>query len=475
MANTQNPNKISSSFLVLIMDTAISTIASVMSALYSRWQFHPIIGFDRTLLLWFAMAVFSSLFAFLIIGTHKIVIKHFSFRSISKLAISSLIKDFILGFLLLLGVFHFGSRTIEVMLIFADTILTLLCLILARLFIISLHEHFKSDYEVEVSRLGIMVYGTSDKAVSMVIRLVQSKHYKVLGFLTRNKLKGGQIIQDHRVYYFETEEDVERLKINLGVESILFPTEKEADEEQNGLVSMCLHRGIHLLLSPRIEETDFGGLSQHSIKEVIDNDFIPDGMSGFERYLKRGIDLCLSTILLVVFTPTLIACWIAIKIGGGPGPAIYKQERIGRFGRPFNIYKFRSMRIDAEADGPRLLDGEDDPRLTKAGKFLRQHHLDELPQLFNVFRGDMAFVGYRPERKYFIDKIMDLDPRYYYLYQIRPGVTSYATLRNGYTDSMEKMLRRLEFDLYYLRHRSLWFDIKILWLTFTNIIFGKKF
>ena len=124
---------------------------------------------------------------------------------------------------------------------------------------------------------------------------------------------------------------------------------------------------------------------------------------------------------------------------------------------------------------PALYSGEEDPRLTKVGRFLRTHHLDELPQLWNVLVGDMAFVGYRPERKFYIDQIMKEDPRYVFLYQIRPGVTSYATLYNGYTDTMEKMMRRLELDLYYLGHRSWWFDIKILWITFLSIIFGKKF
>ena len=228
-------------------------------------------------------------------------------------------------------------------------------------------------------------------------------------------------------------------------------------------------------MSPRIDEASFGGVSQQTIKEFTDSDFIPDGMTAFSRNTKRAIDFVLSSVLLVVFSPLFLICWAAIKIGGGPGPVIYRQERIGRFGRPFDIYKFRSMRADAESAGPALYSGDDDPRLTKVGKFLRQHHLDELPQLFNVWKGDMAFVGYRPERKFYIDQIMEIDPRYYYLYQIRPGVTSYATLRNGYTDTMEKMLRRLEFDLYYLRHRSLWFDIKILWQTFANIAFGKKF
>ncbi len=112
---------------------------------------------------------------------------------------------------------------------------------------------------------------------------------------------------------------------------------------------------------------------------------------------------------------------------------------------------------------------------TKIGKILREHHLDELPQLWNVFVGDMAFIGPRPERKFYIDQIMERDPRYRFLYQIRPGVTSYATLYNGYTDTMEKMLRRLRYDLFYLEHRSWFFDFKILVKTFLNIAFGKKF
>ena len=132
------------------------------------------------------------------------------------------------------------------------------------------------------------------------------------------------------------------------------------------------------------------------------------------------------------------------------------------------------MRRDAEDMGP-MLSNDNDIRLTRVGAYLRKHHLDELPQLWNVLVGDMSFIGPRPERKYFIDKIMEHDSRYPQLYQLRPGVTSYATLYNGYTDTMEKMLRRLELDLYYLEHNSLWFDSKILFKTFSNILFGKKF
>lgn len=192
--------------------------------------------------------------------------------------------------------------------------------------------------------------------------------------------------------------------------------------------------------------------------------------------MKRIFDFIFSAICLVVFAPLFAICYVAIRLEDGL-PVIYRQERIGLHGKPFYIYKFRSMTHDAEKDGPQLLlDGAlSDPRLTKTGKWMRAHHLDELPQLWNVLKGDMAFIGYRPERKFYIDQIMERDPRYELLYKIRPGVTSYATLYNGYTDTIEKMLRRLELDLYYLEHQSMWFDTKVLFKTFISIVFGKKF
>ena len=201
--------------------------------------------------------------------------------------------------------------------------------------------------------------------------------------------------------------------------------------------------------------------------------YIFDGMNAFEREVKRWFDFFLALILIILSSPFFLIAYLTIRREDKDGPIIYRQERIGRFGRPFVIYKFRSMVINAEENGPELYKLDGDERLTKAGKFLRNHHLDELPQLFNVLIGDMSFVGYRPERQHYINQIMQQDARYEYLYQIRPGITSYATLYNGYTDTMEKMLKRLEMDLDYLKRR--WEDIKIMCLTAFYVATGKKF
>lgn len=191
--------------------------------------------------------------------------------------------------------------------------------------------------------------------------------------------------------------------------------------------------------------------------------------------MKRLFDVVCVFFASIVFMPFFVAVYVAIKLEDG-GPAIFKQERIGRGGKPFMLYKFRSMKVDAEKDGkPQLWSGSEDDRLTKVGRFIRNHHLDELPQFWNIWKGDMSFVGYRPERQFFIDRIMEHNPEYAKLYAIRPGVFSEATLYNGYTDTMEKMLKRLEMDLEYLEKQNLWLDIVIIFKTGVSILTGKKF
>lgn len=189
--------------------------------------------------------------------------------------------------------------------------------------------------------------------------------------------------------------------------------------------------------------------------------------------IKRIFDFICSAVGIVLLSPVFIIIMISIKIASR-GPVIYRQERIGLHGKPFFIYKFRTMVVNTEEDGIPQLAETNDSRLTGIGKILREHHLDELPQLWNVLRGDMSLVGHRPERKYFIDRIMELRPDYAELYAIRPGITSMATIYNGYTNTIEKMIRRLDMDLEYLHSRSTWLDITILVKTAVNIFTGRK-
>lgn len=194
------------------------------------------------------------------------------------------------------------------------------------------------------------------------------------------------------------------------------------------------------------------------------------------RAVKRFSDIVIALGGLLVFGLLILVIAFLVWREDKHSP-IFKQERIGKGGKPFTLYKFRSMRLDAEKGGrPQLCATEgQDPRLTKVGAFIRNHHLDEFPQLWNILRGDMSFVGYRPERKFFIDQIMEADPRYEELYEMRPGVFSEATLYNGYTDTLAKMLHRLEMDLDYIKSPSLMRDLSIIWKTSLSILSFKKF
>ena len=196
-------------------------------------------------------------------------------------------------------------------------------------------------------------------------------------------------------------------------------------------------------------------------------------MNCVERGIKRAFDIVASLLGLIILSPAILYVYIRLR-RQGDGPVIFRQERIGLYGRPFYILKFRTMRLDAEQDGVPQLAEKSDNRLTPVGRYLREHHLDEMPQLWNVLVGDMSFVGYRPERQHFIDQIMKENSDYEQLYQIRPGITSMATIYNGYTDTTEKMLIRLQMDLEYLQKRSLWLDLKIIFTTVRLIGYGKK-
>ena len=194
-------------------------------------------------------------------------------------------------------------------------------------------------------------------------------------------------------------------------------------------------------------------------------------MSDAEICIKRAFDIITSAIGLLVLSPLFGLIALQIKLGS-KGPVFYSQERVGLYGLPFKIYKFRTMIDHAESGVPQLT-LDDDPRITRVGRWLRKYRRDELPQLWNILRGDMSIVGPRPERPYFIEQIMKEAPYYCLLYKVRPGLTSWGPIRVGYTDTMEKMIERLNSDVVYVENMSLLLDLKILFFTIGVIIHGK--
>lgn len=195
-------------------------------------------------------------------------------------------------------------------------------------------------------------------------------------------------------------------------------------------------------------------------------------MTDAELCIKRAFDIIISAVGLVILSPLLLIIALLVRLDS-KGTIFYSQERIGLYGMPFRIYKFRTMVENAEANGVPQVTHDNDPRITRVGHWLRKYRLDELPQLWNILRGDMSIVGPRPERPYFVEQIMKEAPYYCLLYKVRPGLTSWGPIRVGYTDTMEKMIERLNCDVVYVENMSLLLDLKILFFTVGVIVKGK--
>ena len=195
-------------------------------------------------------------------------------------------------------------------------------------------------------------------------------------------------------------------------------------------------------------------------------------MTDAELCIKRAFDIIASALGLILLSPLFALIALQVKLSSR-GPVFYSQERIGLYGLPFRIYKFRTMIDHAEEAGLPQLTHDNDPRITKVGHWLRKYRLDELPQLWNILCGDMSIVGPRPERPFFIEQIMKEAPYYCLLYKVRPGLTSWGPIRVGYTDTTEKMIERLNCDIVYVENMSLLLDLKILFFTTDVIIRGK--
>ena len=432
----------------LFQDILLSLAASLVAILAIRWMSEPIPGFTMLVFKWMAAAAVGTVPGILISECSRDVKKYASVRSIARVMAAILIKEAVLVAAVVVGLVILPQKLQYVLIILLDFILTGGALSYLRVASRLLAGHAPNPSQM-AARKTALVAGTDQAALDLASEL-EKEGYDVIGLLSRKPEMNGRVLHDYVVYACRTDEDLENLQWRFGgVDGVFFPRTVMDRKDSAG-------------------EAGDKGEKHDSVQQR-------DGMSLLGHMVKRGFDIVLSGFLLLVFSPVIAVCAYFIKREDG-GPVLFVQERIGRGGKPFNIYKFRSMRTDAEASGtPALYSGKEDTRLTRVGRFLRAHHLDELPQLWNVLKGDMSFIGYRPERQFFIDQIKRYNPRYDYLFQIRPGVTSYATLYNGYTDTMDKMLTRLDLDLYYLRNHTVWFDMKVLGLTFLSIVTGKKF
>ncbi len=313
--------------------------------------------------------------------------------------------------------------------------------------------------------------GSNENAREVYLDLQQEKQasgHFILGFVNVDNKEHYQL-QDY-IAHLGGMSDLEKVIQQHHVEEVIIALESTEHREIADILNRLSLLGLRISAIPSMTDILSGRVKSSTIFDTPLLEVSHELMPIWQANLKKLLDLILSILAIIVLLPLAVFLILGVKLSS-PGPLFYKQERIGRYGKPFKIIKFRSMYMDAETNGPEL-SSKHDPRVTLFGKFMRKHRLDEIPNFLNVLRGEMSLVGPRPERKYYIDKIILEAPHFVHLQKVKPGITSWGQVKYGYAENVEQMVRRLRYDILYVENMSLLVDFKILFYTIITIFRG---
>ena len=255
------------------------------------------------------------------------------------------------------------------------------------------------------------------------------------------------------------------------IKEVIIATESDDLTKTNEIINDLANLKVEIKVIADMYSILTGSVKMNSIFGALLISVNPEIMPSWQKTIKRILDLLISIIAILMLIPVFIVLAILIKFGS-KGGIIFKQERIGLENKPFEIFKFRSMFLESEKNGPQL-SSQNDPRITPIGRFMRKTRLDETPQFFNVIKGDMSLVGPRPERQYYIDEIIKKAPHYKHISNVKPGITSWGQVKYGYAENVDEMIARLKFDLLYVENMSLVLDMKILFYTIIIMLKGS--
>ncbi len=319
-----------------------------------------------------------------------------------------------------------------------------------------------------------LIIGTKKVAQNLFLELENAKipeGFRIMGFVRIDLNENTTQFDDSMPAVLGNWTQLPSIIQENEIEDVILCNEPDESEQIPTIIDTIQNEDIHLKILPSDYNLVLGMVKMNNILGAMLAEVDFEVMPYWQKFIKRGIDIAVSVIALVILSPLFLIISIVIKLNSN-GPVFFRQERIGYRGIPFNIIKFRSMRVDAESQGPRLSSDSDDRR-TSVGIFLRKTRLDELPQFINVLWGQMTLVGPRPEREFFINQIIRIAPIYKRLHRVKPGITSWGQIKYGYAESVDEMIDRMKYDILYLENMSLGLDIKIMFNTALIMIQGR--
>jgi len=420
---------------------------------------------------WIAMAVVPVVWLLFhyVTGTYTDLYKKSRLQELGKTFIVSFVGSIIIFFSLLLD--DYVRR-------YSDYYLTFFILIafqfiftgIGRFFILYIVKKNIGSGKVGFATLMI---GNSQKANEIYKELKKSEKsfgFHFVGYLELNGKASNTLTRELRELGKLSELEF-ILNKNPEIEEVIIAIESSEHHQLNDILIRLADRNVTIRIIPDMYDILSGTVKMnHAIGEAF-IEIPPQLLNEWERITKRWFDVWASLLALFVTLPVTLYVALRIKMIDG-GPVFYMQERLGQYGIPFSIYKFRSMKMNAESSGPQLTQ-ENDERITSIGRTIRKYRIDELPQFINVLKGEMSIVGPRAERKYFADRITQLAPHYRHVFKVQPGITSLGMVKYGYASTVDEMVKRLKYDIIYIENMSVMLDFKIMVYTVLTVVYGR--